>query len=384
MRAARAGATALALCLLTASHAQAAPKAPSGTPVVVGAILSMSGPYAPLGEPERNALQLAQKDINAHGGVAGRPIEFRIVDDEGKADTAQQLATTMIGDHVSMIIGSSLTPASRVIARVANDAKVAHIFMTPTRDIWDTKNGVAKYTFETTPRNELEAEKIAGFIKNRLHRTKIALTHDDQQYGVGGSAVFAAEAKRQGLEIVDDEAFTPTATDVTPQLQKAMRSGADAIVIWTAAPTAAILARQAKQFGFKGDVIGSTGIVSANFLRIAGRDGYGVYADQDIDLTYPSPGQRAFMGAYRSEFHGAPPNFASFAWDAAHLAAMALTATKVGSGDAIVAALEGMKPYRGTTGTFRFSATDHNGLAASDIRMVREEGAWVTLPPNQQ
>jgi branched-chain amino acid transport system substrate-binding protein len=383
MRALRVGATALALAVLTATQVSAA-KAPSGSPVVVGAILSMSGPYAPLGEPERNALQVAEKDINAHGGVGGRPIQFKIVDDEGKADTAQQLATQLVGEHVAMLIGGTLTPTSRVISRVANDGKVAQIFMTPTQDIWNTNRGVAKYTFEATPRNELEGEKLAAFIKNRLHRAKIALVHDDQQYGTVGAGVFSGEAKKQGLEIVDDESFAPTATDVTPQLQKVMKSGADAIVIWTAAPTAAILVRQAKQFGFKGDIIGSTGIVSDNFLKVSGREGYGVYADQDLDLTHPNAQQKAFIDAYRGAYHARPNNFASFAWDAAHLAAWALNGTKLGNGDAISGAFEGMKPYRGSTGVYRFTAADHNGMNASDIRIVKEEGAWVTLPANQQ
>jgi branched-chain amino acid transport system substrate-binding protein len=381
MRPVRTAATALALVALAASQVAAAP---AGPPVVVGAILSISGPYAPLGEPERDALQSAERDINAHGGVGGRPLQIRIVDDEGKADTAQQLATQLVGDHVAMIIGASLTPTSRVIARVANDAKVAHLYMTPVQDIWNSNRGVLKYTFEATPRNELEAEKLAGFIKNRLHRSKVAVVHDDQQYGTTGATVFAAAAKKAGLAVVDDEAFAVTATDVTPQLQKVKGSGADAIVIWTAAPTAAILVRQAKQFGFKGEIVGSTGIVSNNFLKVAGHDGYGVYADQDLDLTHPNTEQRAFITAYRSAHHVAPNNFASFAWDAAHLAAWALNKTKVGNGDAIASALQSMPPYRGSTGVFHFTAGDHNGMQASDIRMVREEGAWVTLPANQQ
>lgn len=392
MTTSRSAAAALMASIALAAVAHGAVAAPSGSPITIGAILSITGSYAPLGEPERSALQLAERDINAHGGIAGHPVRFKIVDDEGKADTAQQLATQLVGEKVAMIIGGTLSPTSTAIARVANDAKVAQIFMTPTRQIWDTPRGVQRYTFEATPRNELEAEKIAAFIKDRLGKKRLAVLHDEAQYGTTGSGVFEAEAKKQGLEIADDEAFAINATDLTPQLQKARASGADTIVIWTASPAAALLVKQARQFGIRAEIVGSTGIVSANFLRVAGRDGFGVYADQDIDLTYPSPGQRAFIAQYRAANNGAEPvNFASFAWDAAHLAALALTATKGNtSGDAIVAALEGMKPYRGTTGEYKFTATDHNGMRAADVRMVRDnpvqgdQGSWKTLPPAQQ
>lgn len=377
MRSFRFAAAAVALSLVGVSAVAAAP---SGEPVVIGAILSISGNYAPLGAPERDALMIAEKDINAHGGIAGRPLQIKIVDDEGKADTAQQLATQFVGDHVAMLIACSLSPTSTAVARVANQAKVVQIFMTPTQTIWNAKNGIQRYTFEATPRNELEAQKLIAFMKNKLKRERVALLHDEAQYGTTGASVAEAEAKTQGLNIVDDESFAITATDLTPQLQKAKAANADTILIWTASPAAALLVRQVRQFGMKVEIVGSTGIVSKNFLTVSGRDGYGVYADQDIDLTFPNSAQKAFITQYRAAYHQPPVNFASFAWDAAHLAATALNATKgKADGDAVASALESMKPYRGSTGEFKFTATDHNGMKADDVKIVREEGAWVTL-----
>ena len=68
--------------------------------------------------------------------------------------------------------------------------------------------------------------------------------------------------------------------------------------------------------------IGSTGIVSDNFLRVAGKDGDGVYSDMDLNVTHPDAPQRTFLTAYRNAYHARANNFASFAWDAAHLAAL--------------------------------------------------------------
>jgi ABC-type branched-subunit amino acid transport system substrate-binding protein len=59
------------------------------------------------------------------------------------------------------------------------------------------------------------------------------------------------------------------------------------------------------------------------------------------------------------------------------LVALALDRTKGNtSGDALAGALEGMKPYAGTTGTFKFSATDHNGLGADAVKMCELHGTW--------
>ncbi len=350
-------------------------------PITIGAILSISGLYAPLGEPERNGLELAEKDINAHGGIGGRPLHIVIQDDEGKADTASQLATSFVGQNVAMIIGGTLTPTSNAIARVTNAAKIAQIYMTPTDTVWNTKAGVLPYVFETTPRNAIEADKLIDFSKTKFGAKKFAVLHDDAQYGSGGSIVLAAEAQKANVPIVDDEPFPITSTDVTAQLEKIKASGADTILLWTASPVAAIAVRQIRQLDLKVNVVGSTGIVSDNFLRVAAKDGDGVYADMDLNVTHPNAQQAAFLAAYRAAYHVRPANFASFAWDAGHLAALALAKTNGNrDGDAVANALVTLPPYHGTTAAFKFSATDHNGLSPNDVHIAFDKGAvWFTI-----
>jgi branched-chain amino acid transport system substrate-binding protein len=355
---------------------------PSGDPIVVGAVLSITGIYAPLGEPERNALQLAERDINAHGGVAGRPLHIVIEDDEGKFDTAQQLATTFTGQHVAAIIGGSLTGTTQSMARVTDGASTLQLYMTPTKQLWDTRNGVMKYLFEVTPRNELEAKALLGYARTKLHAKRIAILADEGPYGTQGTAVVDAEAKAQHLDVGASETFPLAATDLTAQLQRIKGATVDTVMIWTASPAAAVAVRQMRQLGMHVNIVGSTGIVSDNFLRTAGQDGDGVYADVNLDFTHPNAVEAAFLRAYRDAYHVRPSNFASFAWDAAHLAALALGRTHGASGgDALAAALTSMRPYTGTTGTYTFTAADHNGLSESDIHIAVDRNAvWSTLP----
>ena len=138
---------------------------------------------------------------------------------------------------------------------------------------------------------------------------------------------------------------------------------------------------QVHQFGLKAHLIGTTGIVSDNFLKVTGKDGDGVYADMDLDRTYPNALQKKLLAAYRAAYNAGANNFASFAWDAVHLTAYALRTAKSTDADKLAQTLETMKPYTGTTGTYRFTATDHNGFNAGDIRIVIDHnGVWETLP----
>src|SRR4051812_40658077 len=75
-------------------------------PVRIGVLLSTTGPGAATGIPDRNGLLLAQKSINAAGGVKGRPIELVFEDDTSSPDVAISKVNTLIHSHkVKVILG---------------------------------------------------------------------------------------------------------------------------------------------------------------------------------------------------------------------------------------------------------------------------------------
>jgi branched-chain amino acid transport system substrate-binding protein len=355
---------------------------PKGEPILIGAILSTTGVFAPLGEPERNALLIAERQINGSGGIAGRPLRIEILDDEGKPDIAAQLATELVGKKAIAIIGGTLTAPTAAINRVTLAAGIPQIFMNPTAQIWDTKNGVVKNLFETTPRNETEGAALLDFAKAKLGTKKLAVLHDENPYGQIGAVVLASEAQKRGIEIVMNEAYPTAATDVTPQLLRVRASGADSIAIWGASTACPLIVRQIRQLGLKVNVFGTTGLLSDNFLKVAGKDGEGVYSDSDINFTYPNKPQAEFLAAYRAAYHARPANFGAFAWDAAFILADAVRATGGKTdGPALIDALEHMKPYAGATARIQFTPADHNGISVKDVHIaVDRDQVWFTLP----
>jgi branched-chain amino acid transport system substrate-binding protein len=355
--------------------------APAGPPILVGAVLSTTGPFAPLGEPEANALRLAETDINAHGGVAGRPIRVEIVDDEGKPDTAAELATQLVGKHAVAIVGGTTSTTTAAIVRVTTGANVLQVYPTPTSVFWNAKSGVVKTLFETTPRNEIEAAALADFARKTWNAKSFAILHDENQVGVVGAAVMADELGRRHLPVVENESYPTDATDVTAQLLKIKSSGADTLVLWGASPALGIIARQIKQLGLTQHVISSTGTLSDNFLKIAGPAADGIYSDSGLNFTHPSPQALAFLARYRAAYHARAVQFASFAWDALHVVALAI-AQAHGKTDAVALAdaLESGVPYKGSTAEYVFTPKNHNGLGPNAIHMaVAKNGVWYTL-----
>src|SRR5580700_4503680 len=81
-------------------------QAQQGEPIKIGAVVALTGPGAGLGQPERNGMLLAEKDVNDKGGVKGRPIKILVEDDGSKADNAKNKAEQLIFDEkVVTILG---------------------------------------------------------------------------------------------------------------------------------------------------------------------------------------------------------------------------------------------------------------------------------------
>jgi branched-chain amino acid transport system substrate-binding protein len=354
--------------------------AQSPAPIVVGAILSYTGPSAPLGQPQVNALKLAETDINGHGGVKGRPIHFDIVDDEAKADVASQLATQMVGRKVAALICGTRTDTSQAVARVSAAERVLQIIMVPTANIWQSQSGgVVGTIFQATPRDQLEAAASIAYARSKLNVRSIAIVHDANFYGTNGSAVASAQAIAAGMTVIDVESYAGDATDFTAQLVKVRNAKPDAIVLWGATTTPALVVRQARALGITIPILGTSGILSPAFINVAGDAGRGVYATSNLDPAGGSAEQRRAAALYDAAYHAPFVAFAAQAWDAAHILATAL-ASAGGDGEKLASWLSAGKPILGAQGTFRFSSVDHNGLRSSDVHVLTISGGRWSAP----
>ncbi len=360
----------LLTALVLAAAAVPVASAAADAPIMVGVDIAFTGTYAPSGEPQRDAIRLAEAEINGTGGIHGRKVHYEIQDNGGKPETAAQIAEQLIGAGAVAIVGGNSTATSAAIARVVTAAKVPQIFMTPSAELWNTKNGVNRYVYQSTPRNEIEAPVLVRFARDVLKAKKIAILYDENPYGSSGQLLVADAARAAGLQVVDAESYAGTSSDFTPQVLKLRDSGADVIFLWGANQAPAIATRQIRQFIPKANIIGGTGIVNESFGVVAGRAGDGVYTDTALNYTHPSPNQLAFLTAYHKVKTTRPPTPVAFAYDAAMLIGMGLRAAKEPTSEGLVVALESMKPLSLADGTFRYTATDHAGLTEADIHMA--------------
>lgn len=357
---------------------------PTGDPIVIGAVVSTTGPNAPLGEPERNTLELMEAKINAAGGVLGRPLKIVILDDQSNAKEAVTATQRLINqEKVVAVIGASGSATTLAMKPITAQAKIPQIAMAAGNSITDEPP--LEWIWRVAPKDDLAVERACKYIAESLKVKKIAVLYDENAFGSSGMAQIDEVKGTYGLEVVAKGSYKTDETDLTAQLTKLRGSNPEALVVWGTNPGPAVAAKNLKQLGWTLPYVGSHGIANFKFIELAGDAAEGVVFPS-TKILFPQSitdeGQKKvidiFISDYTEEFGEAPNHFASHGWDAISLLVKAIEDAQSTEAEAIAAALNAITGFSGADGIFNYSPTNHDGLAVDDLIMVEiENGSWV-------
>lgn len=348
----------------------------------IGAVLSLSGPAAPLGQPEQRALMLLQDNLNSGAGVNGHKVEFIFEDDESQPEKAKAAITKLINqEKVVAVIGSSTTGATLAMAPAAQSSKVALVCCAAGTKITQP---VVSYVFRTPPTDSMAIAKVLDYLKNTLKVKKIAILHDSNAFGTGGADELSQKAQGSGIEVVSRESYGSTDTDMTAQLTKIKGTPAQAIVVWGTNPGPASIAKNMQQLGMTIPYIGSHGIANKKFIELAGPAANGVVFPAGkllipSSITEGSDWRIAvdkFAKEYKAKYNMEVDTFAAHGYDAGLLITDAM---KTAGNDPVKLRdqIELTKGVVGIDGVFTYSPTNHDGLKTSDLIMIEiNNGAW--------
>ncbi len=366
------------VCLLVCSSTLALA---AGT-IKIGALFSVTGPPAFLGEPERNTAKMVVDGINRAGGIRGQKVELIAYDTVGDPTKAVQMATRLIkDDHVVAIIGPSTTGETMAVIPVVERAHVPLISCAAGSKITDP---VKHYVFKTAQNDGLAVAKIYDYLQ-RHRQQRVAILTVSDGFGASGREQLKALAPRYGIRLVVDDTYGPKDTDMTSQLTRIRASQAQALIVWGTNPGPAVIARNARQLGFRLPIYMSHGVSSKKFIALAGSAAEGlklpsgkvIVADALPKKDPQKNALLAFVKGYQHQYRQEGDHFGGHAWDAVMLLKGAIE--RGGATPAAIRdALERTRNFHGIGGTFNYSAADHAGLTKDAFIMVevRNRG-WV-------
>ena len=353
--------------------------------VRIGTFLSVTGPASFLGDPELKTLEMYVDKINAEGGVLGRKLQLVSYDDSGDAEKARTFAKRLIEqDKVDIIVGGSTTGTTMAAVPLAEQAGTPFISLAGAVVIVEP---VKKWVFKTPHTDRMACEKIFVDMQARKF-TRAALISGSGGFDKSMRAECVKVAPKYAIEIVADETYGATDTDVTAQLTKIKGSNAQAVLNAGFGQGPAIVTRNYRQVGLTLPLYQSHGVASREYIKLSGPAAEGVRLPAAAllvsELLPAGDAQKPVVTAYRKgyedKFKADVSTFGGHAYDGLMLAVNAIKAAGSTDKAKVRSALEATKSYVGTGGVVNMSANDHMGLDLSAFRMLEiKDGNWTLV-----
>lgn len=363
--------------------------------VKLGAVLSLSGQNAHLGDVQLKTLQLYVERINAQGGVLTRKLVLRHYDDGGDPRTAAEMAQRFTErdhnkpDHSDFVIGGSSTETSMAIAAVLERAGVPFLSLGSGSRII---NPPRQWVFKTPPTERIALRVLLSDMKKR-GCTRIGLLTEDSDFGrelaqelrdlTGRNSL---GRRTYGVSLDADWNYAPNDADIEQKVEQLKRAGGlDAIAVFGLGPSPAVVTNKIRAGGIVLPLYHANGLAGALFIGLAGKNAEGVRAAGPriaiagllSDTDAQKPVIQAYVAAYRERYGQPPDAFGGYAYDALMLAIEAVKRVDTLAFEQVRRSLQLTRHHVGVTGIYEDSPGDRFSLGADTLLMLEvRDGAW--------
>ena len=353
-----------ALLLLFAAASSAA--TPSGDPIKIGYLATLTGDGATWGQHERDGALLAIKELNEAGGVLGRPLELVYYDVRGRQEDAIQAARRLIHeDKVVAIGGTNYSGLNIAIASVVNSGEVPQIgtaSTNPAVTVDPKTNTVRPYMFRLCYTDPYQGKVMADYLVNKLGvKSAAVITDIGSDYSEGLKEFFLARIEELGCEMKGVWGFRGGDVDFRAQLTEMKATGVEAVALPILYKEMGLIMKQAAELDWKPVFIGGDGF-SPSMHEIAGDAMEGSYWVYSMDLGNPQ--MLYLLSRYEKEY-GAPaaePGNVAYAYDLVTWVADAIRRAGTADPKAIRDAMENTQNLRLVHFTLTVDKATHNPL----------------------
>lgn len=276
------------------------------TPVPVAAAFSLTGAAAQYGAGQKNALELAVKNLNEAGGVT---YELTVEDDQTDPKQAIQVFEGFVNDGASAIIGPTLSNIAKQTDPVAQQNQV------PVLGVSNTASGITEigdYVFRVSLTEEAVIPQTVTAAKESLGLEKVVVMYsNDDAFTESGYEAFADALEENDVEVVETLTFSKGDTDFHALLDKVKGTDADAIVVSGLLEAAIPLVTQAREIGIDLPIVGGNGFNSPALLEGAGDAAESVIVGAAWNSASDNQQNVAFLEDYEAAYDGQPDQFAA-------------------------------------------------------------------------
>ncbi len=342
--------------------------------IVLGQSAAFSGPAMQLGTQFHAGAKLHFDQLNAKGGIHGRSVELRHLDDGYEPERCKANTERLIRDEVLALFGYIGTPTSLAALPLATAARLP--FIAPFSGAMGLRQPFTREAFHLRASYDDETALIVKQLTS-LGQDRIAVFHQNDAYGQAGLSGVTKALAALKLQPLASATVERNSADVRAAVATLAKSGAQAIVQIGAYQACAAFIRDARRAGFGGTFYNVSFVGTQALADELGKDGAGVVVSQVVPSPYnpARPITREFVAATRQGSASVQANYSSMeGYLAAKVLAEGLrrTGTKP-TRDALVGALESINE---DFGGFRvaFGAGKHVASQFVELSMLTGDG----------
>jgi branched-chain amino acid transport system substrate-binding protein len=272
----------------------------------------------------RLAAELAEREINARGGVQGRALRLIFADDSGTGPFAVRVARELRNDpRVVAVVGHLTSAATLAALPIYTDGDDPLPLISPSASSPEL-SGRSPFFFRVCPSDLAHGPRLARFALEGLGARKAAVIYANDAHGRGLRRTFTVEFTRLGGTVVAEDPALATTRSLEPYLSRLrMNGGTDLLLLAVDRPLAELALRQMATLGLRWQAIGGAALTGLDGPRAEGVRVSAAYLPDR-----PSGRNAAFVEAYARAFGGqAPDDRGAATYDILYLLARVLETT---------------------------------------------------------
>jgi branched-chain amino acid transport system substrate-binding protein len=292
-------------------------------PIMLGVSGPLTGPNAQYGAQWKQGFDLALDEIQAAGGINGRKLAYTFEDSQSDPRQSVAIAQKFVSDpKIVMELGDFSSPASMAASPIYQRAGLVQFGFTNSHPDF-TKGG--DFMWSTSVSQADEQPLLALYAVRHLGLKKLAVLHQNTDWGRTSRDYFVNAAKADGAEVVITEGYIPDDRDFRSTLVRVRDANPDGLILISYYSDGALIARQARQVGLKQTICAASSVYSPKFLELGGEAVEDVHLGTRYFPEDPRPEVRKFIGGFKAKYGGQEPDaFNAYSYDAMNVAAAVL------------------------------------------------------------
>lgn len=339
-------------------------------PVTIGIITPLTGSLASLGETVQRAANLAIGEINANGGINGKPLKIIVEDSKGSISTAVLAANKLINiDNVPVLVEVVTSGEAAAIAPIAQAAGVIdYSVLATTETLVDAGDYVFKMREGALPHVQAITQAM-----QKEGMQNVAVLQLNDEYCTNTIKQFESEAQKAGLNILAIEKYQTDDTDVRTQIAKIKATPAQGVYVCGFYQELGLVFKQIHETNMSKRLFSVTTFEHPLVKKNAGPAALEgtIYSVSPFDCA----SAKGFCEKYQTLYNQKPDYRAAFVYDAINIIAQAL---KQNTDPARLKDVLLTTRYSGTTGITTF---DEKGNSVKDVVLHQvKNNEWSAYP----